>query len=160
MNAALFNPFMVWAEVAAKTGEMMLASAQVIAQRTGRLAAAGAHPSVRDRKEFALMGQEKVLAANEAARDMALRLGAASVHFGGVAFAQMLRNAQSMMGIAAAGSPQQAMERQATLARRVMREGAATGAAAVTTAGRVAAKGLAPVRKRAKANARRLAKRK
>ena len=36
------NPFLVWTDLAWKTGEMMLASAQVIGHRTTRMVAAGA----------------------------------------------------------------------------------------------------------------------
>jgi len=68
------NPFLVWTRLAWKTGEMMLASAQVIHHRTGRMAAAGATPSARDRREFALMGQEKLEAGVESAKAMAAQL--------------------------------------------------------------------------------------
>ena len=57
------NPFLIWTDLALKTGEMMLASAQVIGHRTGLMAAAGPKPSKRDRREFTLMGQEKIEAA-------------------------------------------------------------------------------------------------
>lgn len=36
-----FNPFVQWTELAWKTGELMLASAEVIGHRTRRMAAAG-----------------------------------------------------------------------------------------------------------------------
>ena len=68
------NPFLVWSRLAWKTGEMMLASAQVIHHRTGRMAAAGATPSARDRREFALMGQEKIEAGVESASAMAAQM--------------------------------------------------------------------------------------
>ena len=53
---------------------MMLASAQVIQQRTSRMAAAGAKPSARDRREFALMAQEKIEASVESASARAVQM--------------------------------------------------------------------------------------
>ena len=84
------NPFQIWTEVLTKTHEMMFASLHVIAQRSGRMAAAGPFPGERDRKEFALMGNEKVAAAGESARNMALRIGKTQAHFAGLAYTQML----------------------------------------------------------------------
>jgi predicted small secreted protein len=62
------NTLLVWTRLAWKTGEMMMASAQVIHHRTLRMTAAGATPSARDRPEFALMGQEKLEAGVESAQ--------------------------------------------------------------------------------------------
>jgi hypothetical protein len=52
------NPFSVWTDVALKTCEMMVASAEVIGHRTGRMAVAGPIPNASDQREFALMGRE------------------------------------------------------------------------------------------------------
>ena len=68
------NPFLIWTDLALKTGEMMLASAQVIGHRTGRMAAAGPKPSARDRREFTLMGEEKIKAAAESAQAMTAQM--------------------------------------------------------------------------------------
>ena len=64
------SPFMLWSDLATKTLEMMLASAQVIGHRTGRMALAGPVPNARDRREFALMGQEKIEAGAQSAQAM------------------------------------------------------------------------------------------
>ena len=69
-----FTAFMLWNTLAMKTAEMMLASAQVIGHRTGRMALAGPAPSARDRREFALMGQEKVEASAQSVQAMAAHL--------------------------------------------------------------------------------------
>ena len=45
--------------------ELAFAVPQVVAQRTLRLATAGAQPSLRDQREFWLMGSEKILAFYE-----------------------------------------------------------------------------------------------
>jgi hypothetical protein len=60
---ALFQPWTLWMQWAARSMEMWLAAGQVIGARTHRMARAGHNPSARDRKEFALMGTEKMQAA-------------------------------------------------------------------------------------------------
>ena len=66
-----FNPWLLWTEFAMKSAEMWLASGQVIGTRVDRMARAGGNPSARDRKEFMLMGTEKVRAATESGMAMA-----------------------------------------------------------------------------------------
>lgn len=51
---------------------LSLAAPLVIAHRVGRMARAGAPPSARDRKEFSLMGAEKVAAFYESWAAMGL----------------------------------------------------------------------------------------
>ena len=70
LGHAYFSPFMLWGDLATKTLEMMLASAQVIGCRTGRMALAGAAPNARDRREFALIGQEKFEVGAQSAQAM------------------------------------------------------------------------------------------
>ena len=57
--------------LAAHSIALGFAAPQVIAHRMARMAMAGASPSARDRKEFHLMGTEKILAASEAWNAMA-----------------------------------------------------------------------------------------
>ena len=57
--------------LAAQTIEFGVAVPQVIALRVARMASAGASPSARDRKEFHRMGSEKLIAFNEAWSAMA-----------------------------------------------------------------------------------------
>jgi hypothetical protein len=52
--------------LAAQTVELGFAVPQVIAHRAARMVIAGASPSARDRKEFHRMGTEKITALNEA----------------------------------------------------------------------------------------------
>ena len=80
------SPFMFWSDLATKTLEMMLASAQVIGHRTGRMALAGPAPSARDRREFALMGQEKIEAGAQSAQAMAAHMMAMGQPWGALAF--------------------------------------------------------------------------
>jgi hypothetical protein len=57
-----------------KAWQMWLAVPQVIVIRTARLASAGVFPGAHDRKEFALMGQEKLAAFSESASAMTTQL--------------------------------------------------------------------------------------
>ena len=57
--------------LAAQTFELGIAAPQVIALRVARMARAGASPSARDRAEFHRMGVEKMAAVNEAWTAMA-----------------------------------------------------------------------------------------
>ena len=69
----LLNPFLAWTDVALKTSEMLMSSGQVINHRVTRMARAGANPSARDRKEFALMHSEKMKAAADASMAVGMR---------------------------------------------------------------------------------------
>ena len=59
--------------LATQTAELALATPQVMAHRLTRMALAGHTPSARDRKEFHLMGAEKVAAFLESWMAMAMQ---------------------------------------------------------------------------------------
>jgi hypothetical protein len=59
--------------LAVQAVELGVAVPQIIAHRVARMALAGASPSARDRKEFDLMGTEKIAALKEAWNAMALQ---------------------------------------------------------------------------------------
>ena len=75
-HPAATMPLMLWNDIALRTAEMLVASAQVIAHRTGRMAKAGPKPSMRDRREFSRMGLEKMEAASESMWAMGQHLAA------------------------------------------------------------------------------------
>ena len=152
------HPFLVWPRLAWKTSEMMLASAQVIQHRMGRIVAAGATPSARDRREFALMGQEKIEAGVESASAMAAQMMAMNPLLGPRAFNHMMTGAAAVMSLAASRTAGQAMARQAKLVRTMM-QSTATTAQLFGSATRLAQRGLNPIHSRATANAKRLGRR-
>ncbi len=152
------NPFMAWTDVAWKIGEMSMASAQVIAHRTTRMASAGPLPSARDREEFSRMGQEKVDAASESARAIAAQLTTMQLSFGALAFRQIVTAMGALMALAASRNAGQFIARQAVLAESVTRT-ALTAVALSDSTARVATHGLKPIHARATANARRLGRR-
>lgn len=152
------NPFLIWADLALKTGEIMLASAQVIAHRTARMAAAGSKPSSRDRREFALMGQEKIGAATKSAQGIAAHMLTVDPFLVARAVQQSLAGAAAMMSLAGSRTASQAIARQARLAH-VMARSVRTASRISASSARLAHRGLKPIHSRATANAKRLGKR-
>lgn len=153
------NPFLIWTDLAFKSGEMLLASAQVIGHRTQRMALAGPTPNARDQREFTLMGEEKIVAAAESAQAMAMSMMNLSQQVGTLAFRQMLTGATAMMSLASSRTTVQSVARQARLVRDTMGNSAVATSQLATSAARLIKKGLKPVHSRAKGNAKRLAKR-
>ena len=119
--------------LAAQTFELGIAAPQVIAHRVARMASAGTSLSARDRAEFQRMGMEKIAAVNEAWTAMAAQ-----------AFLENQKFALTFMQ-----SLWFPWMRPTPTAKSVSRQ---LKRAAVGTLG----KGLAPVRRRAVANAKRL----
>jgi hypothetical protein len=115
--------------------DLALVVPQVIAHRVARLAQAGTVPSVRDRREFQRMGDEKVAAFTEA----------------WLAMAQQGWRANQEIGMA--------MMRAWNPLRWGTRSSAAPLRALQSAALSVIDKGMAPVHRRAVANAKRLGRR-
>lgn len=152
------NPLALWAGLAMKTGEMMLASAQVIQHRTGRMAAAGVVPSKRDRREFALMGQEKVAAASESMQAVATRMIKLNQQMGAIAFNSAVAGMTGIMSVAAAQTVAQSTKARVELMRDTMSSSAKAASQIADSVARAAQHGLKPVHGRATANAKRLGK--
>jgi len=152
------SPLLLWSDLALKTTEMMLASAQVIGHRTARIAAAGAAPSARDRREFALMGSEKLEAGARSGQAMATYLMTMNPLWGAQAVRNMMHTTVAVMALAGSRTPAQMVARQAALARALGQT--AVGVLDVSHgATRLAQRGLKPVHAKATANAKRLGRR-
>ena len=119
--------------LAAQTFALGIAAPQVIAHRLTRMATAGTSPSARDRAEFQRMGIEKIAAANEAWTAMAAQT-----------FLENQKLALTFMQ-----SLWFPWMRPTPTVKSVSRQ-------LNRTAARVAGKGMAPIRRRAVANAKRL----
>jgi len=158
LGYSYFLPFMLWSDLATKNLEMMLAAAQVIGHRTGRMALAGPAPNARDRREFALMGQEKIEAGAQSAQAMAAHMMTMSQPWGALAFRHILRNSAAFMSLASSRTPSQLIARQAALAR-ALGQSAVNMADVSKSATKLAHRGLKPIHAKATANAKRLAKR-
>ena len=158
LGHAYFSPFMLWGDLATKSLETMLASAQVIGHRAGRMARAGPAPNARDRREFALMGQEKIEAGAQSAQAMLAHMMSMSQPWGALAFRHILRNSAAFMSLASSQTPSQLIARQAALARAVA-QSTVSMADVSRDATRLAHRGLKPIHAKATANAKRLGKR-
>lgn len=120
-----------------QSAELMIAAPQVVAHRVTRMVQAGPRPGERDRREFQLMGAEKLAAFGEAWQAMALQMWKAQWQL-----------AASMWQGGWAGAWTAPMARPWTPA--------AWSAFWPSAALDVLNQGIAPVRRRASANARRL----
>lgn len=152
------NPFLVWTDLAFKTSEMLLASAQVIGHRTSRMALAGPSPSARDRKEFTLMAQEKVEAVAESTQAMTFRMLSVNQQISIMAFKQMLSGASGFAALAGSRTMLQSGRRQAEFAGETMARSAAIAAHLSGSMAHLASHGLKPIHSRATGNAKRLLK--
>lgn len=152
------NSLLAWNRLAWKTGEMMLASAQVVYHRTRRMTVAGAQPSARDRREFALMGQEKIEAGVESASAIAAQMITMNLLLGALAVKHLTAAAAAVTSLATSRTAGQAVARRAKLVRTFTRS-AATTAQLSGAATRLAQRGLKPIHSRATANAKRLGRR-
>jgi hypothetical protein len=117
--------------LAAQTVALGMAAPQVIAHRMARMAAAGTSPSARDRAEFHRMGIEKIAAASEAWTAMATQAVLENQKIA-------LNFMQSLWFPWMRATPK-------SFSRQLHRAGA-----------NILGEGMAPVRRRAVANARRL----
>ena len=121
--------------IAVKAAQLSVAVPQVVAHRVTRMAMAGTPMSARDRKEFELMVAEKKSAFTEAFAAMAAQTVRANQAVG----TSLLRSFWSP-------SPRRNLSPSALAAQM---QGAALG---------VLAKGIAPIHRKAVANAKRLAR--
>lgn len=152
------NPFLAWTDFAWKLGEMALASTQVVAHRTTRMAAAGPLPNARDREEFTRMGLEKIDAATESAHAMAAHWTTMNLKLGASAFRYMVTGSAAVASLAASRDIGQFVARQAKLVDTVTRA-AATAHEWSDSSALLAGRGLHPIHARATANAKRLGRR-
>ncbi|RJF98905.1 hypothetical protein D3871_10565 [Noviherbaspirillum saxi] len=141
-----------------KTTEMLFAAAQVINHRTTRMALAGPVPNARDRKEFTLMGQEKVDAAAESVQAMTMRMFAVQTELAGAIFRQFTGGTVGMLGLAATPFSLITPSGQARLLRGFLGSPMTSAARFSGNLGQVAHHGLKPIHSRATGNAKRLAK--
>ena len=152
-------PIQMWSELAFKTGEMMLTSAQVIGHRTNRMAFSGPTPNASDRRELSLMSAEKLSAGAESAQAMALSMIGMTQQFWALALKQLLTGTAATLSLASSRTAAQSQARQAAAVRDTVANAAAATSQLSHSATRIVAKGLRPIHSRVKGNARRLAKR-
>lgn len=155
MTSRFFNPLLLWTDVAAQTGAMLLSSSTVIQIRTDRLLRDALSPGQADVQEIGLMGQEKLQAASESGAAMANHLH--TVHFALPQRAVRLsfQSAEAMAQLFAAISPAEVATRLQRLLN-ISNRSVATVSQLCSASARIAQRGLRPVQERAASNARRL----
>lgn len=155
-TAAVYNnPLLLWTALANQASEMMLASAEVIGHRTGRMAAAGAAPSADDMDEFSLMTQEKFEAAAESSSSVTAHWLKLNQQLWTQMFTQMQAGMTAMMSAATSSNLAESMAHHATL-YAAMSPSADTQAQFSNAAADLARSALEPIHARATANAERL----
>jgi hypothetical protein len=142
-------------DVATQATATAVASASVIDHRTRRLANAGMTPNVRDRQEFALMGQEKMDAAVEWTQATVAGMLAIQQTLFNFTLQQLFASAAAIGTFSSAKSPAQV---HSTLAFEMLANAQSAYDKAADQLRSTAAQALHPVHSRATANARRLAK--
>src|SRR4051812_12907352 len=111
-TAPVVAPFLLWSELALRTTEMLIHSAQVINHRTRRIAAAGATPSLRDRREFSKMGLEKVEAMGESALALGKQLTSTNIDLGLRTWQHLWKAGAAWMSLANSQTGAQVLARQ------------------------------------------------
>ena len=152
----MIAPYAGWLALAVKTSEMLLASGQVISHRVGRMAATGANPSAADRKEFMLMGTEKVAAAGASSSAMMKHMMENNFRLAQQMWAAQMGVVNAVASLARSRTPGQAITRHSRLTKAANRQ---VKTALSRSTARLVETGLAPIHAAAVANSRRLKKR-
>ena len=157
--APFANPFLLWGTLGLKAMQMSASAAQVIAIRTTRMALAGANPSAADRRENSRMVTEKVDAFSRAGQTLATGAAPLLAGMAGQAFRTSLDLLNAATQLASSRTIPETMARQRRLAHTLMRNtpSGQHGTLSNDTA-RLAHRALAPVHRKATANAKRLTK--
>ena len=153
------DPLLQWSELANQATEMMLASAQVISHRTGRMATAGPAPSADDLDEFSLMTQEKFEAATESSLSVAAHCLQLNQQLWTQMLAQMQDAMRAMVSAATSSNLAESMTHQATLIT-AMSPSVDAHTQLSNAAADLTRRALDPIHARATANAERLARHK
>jgi hypothetical protein len=155
IHPSLFNPAVLWADLALKATEMMVSSAEVIGNRVDQIARAGANPSPRDMREIVLMGSEKVKAATESGLAVATRMQSQNLQMFTRAWQQWLTSLGAFAALASSRTFGEALARQNSLFNALSRSGRTHAQISGDTA-RLAHAAMKPVHAASTANAKRL----
>jgi len=74
IQASLFNPFLLWTDLAMKTAEMMVSSGRVIGLRVEEVAAESTTSGAEDLRQMALKGTDDIKSATDSGLAIASRL--------------------------------------------------------------------------------------
>lgn len=149
-----FNPLTLWADVAVKTGEVLVSSSAVIQLRTRRMAEHGLQPDAADMRELHLMGHEKLAAINESSAAISTQLQ--NTHNGLVLGSQQwFESASALISLATSLTPAQALTRGEAFLQATV-QAAATVTHLASAGAHMVQQGLKPIHAKTTANAQRL----
>ena len=157
--ASSHDPLLLWTALANQATEMMLASAEVISHRTGRMASAGPAPSADDLDEFSLMTQEKFEAAAESSFSVTAHWLQLNQQLWTQTFSQMQAGMSALMSAATSPNVAESMTHHAALIT-AMSPSVEAQAQFANAAADLAHTALKPIHTRATANAVRLGRHK
>jgi len=157
MTSRHSTPLGLWTDLMVATGEMLVASAEVIGHRTGRMSAAQLPLSSHDAKEFTLMVQEKAEAGQEAAMALAEQATRTATRMAMNVPMQMMALGPLAWGLASSQTVPQLLEAQMKLGQALVQP--LTGHDFAHDAVRAGHAAMKPYHRRATANAKRLSKR-
>jgi hypothetical protein len=120
---------------------------------------AGNSPNAGDRREFALMGLEKITTAIESTQAVASSCMRLNQQVGAIALKQMLTATAAIMSLAMSRTPGQSVARQTNLVHGTMTDAIVATSRLSKSVARVAHRGLKPIHTRVTGNSTRLAKR-
>ena len=146
----------MWSRLAWDAGEIAISSAPVIYHRTRRLAVTGFAPNLRDRRELALMGREKVEAAFESALAVGVRMLILQQQLAAIAFDQMMSWSLASISIASSRTAATSFARQSMLVRDTLSGSVVAASKLSGSTAQLAQRALKPVHTRVSGNMRRL----
>jgi hypothetical protein len=159
VHPTLFNPFVMWTDLAMKSTEMAVESGQVLGTRVDQIARAGANPSPRDMKELSLLGSDQMKAAADSGVNIVAGMQSAALQVMAQAWQHWFATLSAMASLAGSKTFGEALSRQEQLFNSLNETGRQTAERA-TSAGRDIAETAtgalaAPLQESAKAHAKR-----
>jgi hypothetical protein len=148
-----------WNSLAVKMGEMMLASAETIAQRSQGMTRMGTRPSAQDFREIHRMVQEKIEAAAESGHALWNEMIKLNTRLASLGWQQMAATNSAFLASLSGSTSRKRGKRQHHHAGRAALDVIEAATHIATAVSQSATKGLKPVHRRATANARRLRRR-
>jgi hypothetical protein len=155
VSPRLFNPAMIWTDVALKTSEMLLSSGSVIHLRTRRMAEHGLQPTPADMREIHLMSEEKLTAVTQSGAAIANQLHTTHYALVNRAVQQWFQSGTALWSLATSFTPAQVLARSQAFIDASTRV-AETLSQLSSASARIAQRALKPIHAKATSNARRL----
>jgi hypothetical protein len=123
VHPTLFNPFVLWTDLAMKSTEMAVESGQVLGTRVDQIARAGAHPSPRDMGELTI-GSDQLKAAADSGINIVAGMQSAALQVMAQAWQHWFTTLSAMASVAGSKTFGEALSRQEQLFNSLNQAGA------------------------------------